>query len=56
MTDRAHHDVPATTTDSAVPAPNGEFSLTAGRGGPTVLHGHDLVQKIQHFNRGRVLG
>ena len=45
---------PATTTDSGIPAPSDEFSLTAGRGGPTVLHDHYLVQKMQHFNRERV--
>ncbi len=45
---------PATTTDSGIPAPSDEFSLTAGKEGPTVLHDHYLVQKIQHFNRERV--
>jgi catalase len=43
-----------TTTDSGIPAPSDEFSLTAGPNGPTVLHDHYLVQKIQHFNRERV--
>ena len=45
---------PATTNDSGVPAPSDEFSLTAGPGGPTVLHDHYVVQKMQHFNRERV--
>ena len=45
---------PATTTDSGIPAPSDEFSLTAGPSGPTVLHDHYLVQKMQHFNRERV--
>lgn len=45
---------PATTNDSGVPAPSDEYSLTVGAGGPTVLHDHYLVQKIQHFNRERV--
>jgi catalase len=45
---------PTTTTDSGIPAPSDEYSLTAGRGGPTVLHDHYLVQKMQHFNRERV--
>ena len=44
----------ATTTDSGVPASSDEYSLTAGPGGPTVLHDHYLVQKMQHFNRERV--
>jgi len=46
--------VPATTTDSGIPAESDEYSLTVGRAGPTVLHDHYLVQKMQHFNRERV--
>jgi catalase len=45
---------PATTTDSGIPVSSDEFSLTVGPGGPTVLHDHYLVQKMQHFNRERV--
>lgn len=45
---------PATTTDSGIPAPSDEHSLTVGPAGPTVLHDHYLVQKLQHFNRERV--
>ena len=45
---------PATTNDSGVPSPSDEFSLTVGPGGPTVLHDHYVVQKMQHFNRERV--
>ncbi len=45
---------PRTTTDSGVPSPSDEYSLTVGPGGPTVLHDHYLVQKMQHFNRERV--
>src|SRR4051812_49817428 len=45
---------PTTTTDSGIPAPSDEHSLTAGPNGPTVLHDHALVQKLQHFNRERV--
>jgi catalase len=45
---------PTTTTDSGIPAPSDEFSLTVGPQGPTVLHDHYLVQKVQHFNRERV--
>jgi catalase len=51
MTEREH---PRTTTDSGIPAPSDEFSLTVGPQGPTVLHDHYTVQKIQHFNRERV--
>lgn len=45
---------PRTTTDSGIPASSDEFSLTIGEQGPTVLHDHYLVQKMQHFNRERV--
>src|ERR1700743_3539625 len=45
---------PPTTTDSGIPAASDEFSLTVGPQGPTVLHDHYVVQKIQHFNRERV--
>ena len=45
---------PVTTNDSGIPAPSDEFSLTVGPGGPTVLHDHYTVQKMQHFNRERV--
>ncbi len=45
---------PATTTDSGIPGPSDEYSLTVGPGGPTVLHDHYVVQKVQHFNRERV--
>jgi hypothetical protein len=40
-----------TTTDSGVPIPSDEHSLTVGPDGPTVLQDHYLVQKLQHFNR-----
>ncbi len=45
---------PKTTTDAGIPAASDEFSLTVGEQGPTVLHDHYTVQKIQHFNRERV--
>jgi catalase len=45
---------PRTTTDSGVPAPSDEYSLTVGPAGPNVLHDHYVVQKMQHFNRERV--
>jgi catalase len=47
-------DRPRTTTDSGIPAPSDEYSLTVGPGGPTALHDHYVVQKMQHFNRERV--
>src|ERR1700759_5838150 len=45
---------PTTTNDSGIPAASDDYSLTVGPGGPTVLHDHYVVQKIQHFNRERV--
>jgi catalase len=45
---------PVTTTDAGIPAASDEFSLTVGPSGPTALHDHYVVQKIQHFNRERV--
>ncbi len=45
---------PTTTTDSGIPAPSDAHSLTVGPEGPTVLHDHYTVQKMQHFNRERV--
>lgn len=45
---------PVTTTDSGIPAASDEYSLTVGPAGPTVLHDHYVVQKMQHFNRERV--
>ncbi len=45
---------PTTTTDSGIPVSSDEFSLTVGPQGPTVLHDHYVVQKMQHFNRERV--
>jgi catalase len=45
---------PYTTTDSGIPATSDEYSLTVGPGGPTALHDHYVVQKMQHFNRERI--
>ena len=50
----SNEDRPRTTTDAGIPAASDEFSLTVGPQGPTVLHDHYVVQKIQHFNRERV--
>src|SRR3954454_7983158 len=47
-------DRPRTTTDSGIPAPSDEHSLTVGPAGPIALHDHYVVQKMQHFNRERV--
>ncbi|MGH8906248.1 MAG: catalase [Egibacteraceae bacterium] len=45
---------PATTTDHGIPAPNDEFSLSAGEMGPLLLQDHYLIQKMAQFNRERV--
>jgi catalase len=45
---------PFTTTDSGIPAPSDEYSLTVGPSGPSALHDAYVVQKMQHFNRERV--
>src|ERR1035437_4795824 len=45
---------PVTTTDSGIAAASDEYSLPVGPAGPTVLHDHYVVQKMQHFNRERV--
>src|SRR6201746_2477467 len=52
--DVSSQDRPRTTTDSGIPANSDERSLTIGEQGPTVLHDHYTVQKMQHFNRERV--
>ena len=49
MTDR-----PTTTTDTGIPAPSDEFSLSVGPNGPLLLQDHYLIQKMAHFNRERV--
>ncbi len=45
---------PTTTFDSGVPAPEEDWSLTAGPDGPIVLHDAYVVEKMQQFNRERV--
>ncbi len=45
---------PITTTESGIPVPSDDHSLTVGPSGPTVLHDAATVQKMQHFNRERV--
>jgi hypothetical protein len=47
-------DRPTTTTDSGARVASDERSLTVGPNGPTVLHDHSLVQKLEHFNRERI--
>jgi catalase len=48
-------EIPPTATNNAGnPVSSEDHSLTAGPGGPTVLHDAHTVQKMQHFNRERV--
>src|ERR1700686_5532758 len=54
MSDNDKPQLPTATTDGGIPIPSTEYSLTAGPGGPTVLHDAYLVQKLQHFNRERI--
>ncbi len=48
-------DRPYTTFDSGVPATSDEYSLTVGPDGPILLQDTYEVQKMQQFNRERVV-
>jgi catalase len=43
-----------TTTDSGIPVPSTEHSLTVGPNGPIVLHDHYLIEQMANFNRERI--
>ncbi len=43
-----------TTTDSGIPAPSDEHSLSVGPDGPLLFQDHYLIQKMAQFNRERV--
>jgi catalase len=43
-----------TTNASGAPVASDEHLLTVGPNGPTALQDAYVVQKMQHFNRGRV--
>jgi catalase len=43
-----------TTTQSGAPLPSDDTSLTTGPDGVTVLHDHQLLEKLASFNRERV--
>ncbi|GII93638.1 catalase [Sinosporangium siamense] len=45
---------PITTTDSGIPAPSDEFSLSVGPNGPLLMQDHYVIQKMAQFNRERV--
>ena len=45
---------PTTTTDGGAPVSSDDLSLTAGPGGPNLLHDVYLVQKLARFARERV--
>lgn len=43
-----------TTTDSGIPVPSDEYSLTIGANGPIVLHDHYLIEQMANFNREKI--
>ncbi|APE37294.1 catalase [Nocardia mangyaensis] len=43
-----------TTSDSGIPVPSDEHSLTVGPDGPILLHDAYLIEKMAQFNRERV--
>ncbi|MCC5792109.1 MAG: catalase [Legionellaceae bacterium] len=43
-----------TTTDSGIPVPSDEHSLTIGPNGPIVLHDHYLIEQMANFNREKI--
>ncbi|WP_067825529.1 catalase [Nocardia inohanensis] len=43
-----------TTTNTGIPVPSDDESLTAGAQGPILLHDHYLIEKLAQFNRERV--
>jgi catalase len=43
-----------TTTDSGIPVPSDEHSLTIGPNGPILLHDHYLIEQMANFNRERL--
>ena len=45
---------PPTTTDTGIPAPSDEHSLSVGPNGPLLLQDHYVIQKMAQFNRERV--
>src|SRR5438270_328261 len=54
MSDQFKQQPPLTTTDTGIPAPSDEYSLSVGPDGPILLQDHYLIQKMAQFNRERV--
>src|SRR5438270_9027566 len=54
MSDQFKQQPPLTTTDSVIPAPSDEYSLSVGPQGPLLLQDHYFIQKMAQFNRERV--
>ena len=54
MSDQREEQRPLTTTDAGSPAPSDESSLTAGAGGPVLMHDAYLIEKLAHFVRERI--
>lgn len=53
MTDKDYNQK-FTTTDSGIPVPSDEYSLTIGPNGPIVLHDHYLIEQMANFNREKI--
>jgi catalase len=49
-------DLKFTTTDSGIPVPSDEYSLTVGPDGPILLQDHYLIEQMANFNRERIAG
>lgn len=43
-----------TTTDSGIPVPSDEYSLSIGPNGPLLLHDHYLIEQMANFNREKI--
>lgn len=43
-----------TTTDSGIPVPSDEYSLTVGPDGPILLQDHYLIEQMANFNREKI--
>jgi catalase len=53
-TKQSSNKQPVTTTDSGIPAPSDEYSLSVGPDGPLLMQDHYVIQKMAQFNRERV--
>src|SRR5260370_40668077 len=54
MSDEREQQRPLTTTDAGSPAASDDSSLTVGAGGPVLMQGAYLIEKLAHFVRERI--